>query len=127
MRNVTTAGGQALTVFAKNGKWAAELYADLVAPYLQQDLYVETWIRPPAVRLTQSGRSLCGLLLLLCGADYPVGPLCVAGVRVSTVGGIRCGECEGGDDGQRRHLGRDQRPLQGLCVCSTGRALESRL
>lgn len=41
---VTTVGGKAFTVFAKNKQWAQELYEDFVAPTLNDGLLVESWM-----------------------------------------------------------------------------------
>jgi hypothetical protein len=43
---LTTRGGVNVTHFAKNPKWARDLYGDLVAPTLNASLWVETWMRP---------------------------------------------------------------------------------
>jgi len=45
---VTTAGGTAFTVFAKNKQWKADLYSKLVAPTIKSNIYVETWMNGPA-------------------------------------------------------------------------------
>ena len=40
---ITTAGGVAFTLFAKNKEWDRYLYEQLVAPVLNSDLIVESW------------------------------------------------------------------------------------
>ncbi len=40
---ITTAGGVAFTLFAKNKEWDRYLYEQLVAPVLNSDLVVESW------------------------------------------------------------------------------------
>ncbi|XP_076233176.1 deoxyribonuclease II [Calliopsis andreniformis] len=42
---IKSLGSQEFTSFAKGSKWGKELYIDLVAPQLQSDLYVQTWLR----------------------------------------------------------------------------------
>lgn len=42
--NITTAGGKPFLVFAKNREWDSYLYTDLVAPTLNDGLYVESWL-----------------------------------------------------------------------------------
>jgi deoxyribonuclease-2 len=39
-------GGKQFTSLAKNAKWGKDLYNDAVAPFVQGDLLVETWMRP---------------------------------------------------------------------------------
>jgi deoxyribonuclease-2 len=41
--DLKSAGGTTFTSFAKSKDWGKNLYADLVAPELKSDLYVETW------------------------------------------------------------------------------------
>ena len=43
---LTTRGGVNVTHFAKNPRWARDLYGDLVVPTLDASLWVETWMRP---------------------------------------------------------------------------------
>ena len=38
--------GKVFTSLAKNAKWEKDLYEDAVAPFVQSDLLVETWMRP---------------------------------------------------------------------------------
>jgi deoxyribonuclease-2 len=42
-KTLTTAGGVQLQSFAKSKQWGQDLYADLVAPTLQRNLFAETW------------------------------------------------------------------------------------
>jgi len=44
-RALVAIDGTNFTSFSKTGQWGQELYADLVAPGLESDLLVETWIR----------------------------------------------------------------------------------
>lgn len=41
---ITTLGSLELTSFAKSGKWGKDLYGDFVAPQLQSDLDVQSWL-----------------------------------------------------------------------------------
>jgi deoxyribonuclease-2 len=41
---ITTTDGTSFVVFAKNSEWDNELYEYAVAPYLNSDLYVESWM-----------------------------------------------------------------------------------
>lgn len=47
--------------YAKSGKYVASIYEDLVAPYLQSDLSVETW-----------GNGAGGLIPAECEGSYKV-------------------------------------------------------
>lgn len=42
--NVTTIGGTTFTSFAKTRQFGKELYADLIAPFLNTNLFVESWL-----------------------------------------------------------------------------------
>lgn len=42
--HITSLGSVEFTSFAKSGKWGKDLYADFVAPQLQSDLYVQSWL-----------------------------------------------------------------------------------
>jgi deoxyribonuclease-2 len=44
-RELVAIDGTKFTSFSKTGQWGKELYSDLVAPGLEADLLVETWIR----------------------------------------------------------------------------------
>lgn len=46
---LTTRGSVTFDAFAKTGKFEKDLYEDWVAPTLNVDLYVETWIHGPGV------------------------------------------------------------------------------
>jgi len=41
--DITSAGGQKFTLFAKSKKWDDDLYDSLVAPHYKQALFTETW------------------------------------------------------------------------------------
>jgi hypothetical protein len=41
---IKTVGGTVFTVFSKNGKWNQDLYSGLVAPTINSDLTIETWM-----------------------------------------------------------------------------------
>lgn len=43
---ITTLGGATFSLFAKNAAWTKDLYDTIVAPTLQADLVVESWMRP---------------------------------------------------------------------------------
>ncbi|CAG5133990.1 unnamed protein product, partial [Candidula unifasciata] len=58
---MTSLGGQQFTSFAKSGKFEADLYDALVAPTLQQDLLVETWLNGEGGKLDSN-----------CSANYKV-------------------------------------------------------
>jgi len=45
IRTLTSLAGQTFVSFAKSRHFGADLYDDLVAPYLQSNLLVETWLR----------------------------------------------------------------------------------
>lgn len=47
LETITTLGGTEFKVFAKTGKFGKELYADWVAPTLETNLLVETWLNGP--------------------------------------------------------------------------------
>jgi len=42
--SITTVGGQAFTIFGKNTAWNSDLYSALVAPYYNEDIWVESWL-----------------------------------------------------------------------------------
>jgi deoxyribonuclease-2 len=46
--DLATVGGQSFTIFAKSTQWNKDLYDACVAPRLQSDLWVESWIRGSA-------------------------------------------------------------------------------
>lgn len=48
---MTSLGGRKFLVFAKASEYGKDLYHDLVAPYLGNDLLVETWQNPPGERM----------------------------------------------------------------------------
>ncbi len=41
---IKTVGGTVFTVFSKNGEWNQDLYSGLVAPTINSDLTIETWM-----------------------------------------------------------------------------------
>lgn len=51
VESLSTVGGANLTHFAKTQTWGKEMYSELVAPYFQTGLYVETWMRPKEASL----------------------------------------------------------------------------
>ncbi|CAG0900521.1 unnamed protein product [Cyprideis torosa] len=59
VQHVWSAAGNHFVIFAKSGKWHKELYTDLVAPTLGQNLFTETW---------QNGH---GRLLSNCSEGHP--------------------------------------------------------
>jgi deoxyribonuclease-2 len=48
-KDIQTQAGLPLTVFAKTGAWNNDLYAGCVTPFLQDTLFVESWIRGSAI------------------------------------------------------------------------------
>lgn len=47
--DIQTHAGLPLTVFAKTSEWNDDLYAGCVTPFLQDELWVESWIRGSAI------------------------------------------------------------------------------
>ena len=54
--SITTAGGEQFQIFGKNAAWNADLWGDLVAPALQSNMLVESWIRGQALGPYCKGR-----------------------------------------------------------------------
>jgi len=44
VQNLTSAAGRPMTSFAKHKKWGKDLYSELLAPAIQDPIYVQTWL-----------------------------------------------------------------------------------
>ena len=71
---IRSLGSVEFTSFAKGGKWQRKLYADLVGPQLQTDLYVQSWQNGPGkLPSICTGRKIYNVKSLIfnaAGVDY---------------------------------------------------------